>query len=33
MKPTKCLVLELTDRERSRIDEEVFEHMEGGDDY
>lgn len=32
-RPAAWLERKLTDRERSRIDEEVFERMEGGDDY
>ena len=32
-RPAPWLERKLNDRERSRIDDEVFEHMEGGDDY
>ena len=32
-RPAPWLERKLNDRERSRIDDEVFEQMEGGDDY
>jgi hypothetical protein len=32
-RPAPWLERKLTDRERSRIDDEVFEHMECDDDY
>ena len=32
-RPAAWLERKLNDRERGRIDDEVFEHMEGDDDY